>query len=128
MMSSDVPLSEKGKQQAIALKDVLLHQKIKHIFSTNYNRTRATAQPLTDATGISIQLYDAADSTFAATLKRITHGNVLVVGHSNTVDNLLNALTGQSILQDLPDAQYGDLFIVTKRGRTYSYSKAQFGL
>jgi 2,3-bisphosphoglycerate-dependent phosphoglycerate mutase len=128
MMSSDVPLSENGKRRAIALKDVLLPKKIKHIFSTNYSRTRATAQPLSAATGVAIQLYDTADSTFPATLKHIRKGNVLIVGHSNTVDNLVNALTGKALLQDLPDAQYGDLFIVTKRGRKYSYSKGQFGL
>jgi 2,3-bisphosphoglycerate-dependent phosphoglycerate mutase len=127
-MTSDVPLSETGKQRAIALKDTLLHKKIRHIFSTSYKRTVSTAQPLSAATGIAIQRYDPADTTFDATLKRITYGNVLIVGHSNTVDNLVNALTGKNLLQDLPETEYGDLFIVTKRGREYRYSKARFGL
>lgn len=127
-MSSDVPLSEKGKQRAIALKDVLLHKKISHIFSTNYKRTVGTAQPLSDTTGIPIERYDVADSNVILMLKHIKHGNALIVGHSNTVDDLVNGLTGKSLLQDLPDSAYGDLFVVSKKGNTYRYSKTRFGL
>src|SRR6476661_6509268 len=68
VMTSDVLLSENGKQRAIALKEALLHQKIKHIFSTNFKRTVGTAQPLSDAIGVSIQHYDAADSGFISLL------------------------------------------------------------
>lgn len=127
-MTSDVPLSKKGEQQAQSLKDILLNKNIKQIFSTNYVRTRATAQPLSTAANIGIEIYNPADSTFVTGLKRLSRGNVLIVGHSNTVDDLVNALTGKNILQDLPDTQYGDLFIVTKRGKRHSYSKTRFGL
>jgi phosphohistidine phosphatase SixA len=127
MMLSDVPLSEKGMQRAEALKEILLRKKIGRIFSTNYNRTRATAQPLSAATGVRIESYDLADSAFIPQLKRLTHGTVLIVGHSNTVDDLVNGLTGKIILQDLPDAQYGDLFLVKKRGNSYRFSKSRFG-
>jgi broad specificity phosphatase PhoE len=123
MMLSDVPLSEKGMQRAEALKEILLRKKIGRIFSTNYNRTRATAQPLSAATGVRIESYDLADSAFIPQLKRLTHGTVLIVGHSNTV----NGLTGKIILQDLPDAQYGDIFLVKKLGNIYRFSKARFG-
>jgi hypothetical protein len=51
----------------------------------------------------------------------------LIVGHSNTVDDIVNKLTGQNLLQDLPNSQYGDLFIVKKKGNNYSFSKARFG-
>jgi len=127
-MSTNVPLSEAGKQRATALKEVLLHKKITHIFSTNFKRTEATAEPLATATGIAIEHYDAADSGFITRLKQTTTGNTLIVGHSNTVDDLVNGLTGKNLLQDLPDSAYGDLFIVTKHGKRFSYSKEHFGL
>jgi len=127
-MSTDVPLSEAGKQRATALKEVLLHKKITHIFSTNFKRTVATAEPLATATNIPIERYDAADSSFITWLKQNTDGNTLIVGHSNTVDDLVNGLAGKKLLQDLPDTAYGDLFIVTKHGKRYSYSKEHFGL
>lgn len=127
-MTFDVPLSQPGNERAQALKEVLLHKKVQRIFSTNYIRTKATAQPLSEATGIRIEIYDPADSSFIKGLKNNVHGNVLIVGHSNTVDDIVNALTGKNVLQDLPDTQYGDLFIVTKRGKTYQYARSRFGL
>lgn len=127
MMASDVPLSERGRQRAEALKDRLRDEGITRIFSTNYIRTRATAQPLSTATGVRIELYDAVDS-IVPKLRKHTGGAALIVGHSNTVDDLVNGLTSKTLLQDLPDTQYGDLFVVTKRGRRYSYLTTHFGL
>jgi broad specificity phosphatase PhoE len=53
-MASDVPLSEAGRQRAIALKELLQNESIQHIYSTDFLRTRQTAQPLADAKNISI--------------------------------------------------------------------------
>ena len=50
-------------------------------------------------------------------------GNVLVVGHSNTVDDIVNGLMGISEFSDLPDTEYGSLFIVKKKGNKYSVEK-----
>src|SRR5687767_8355694 len=63
-MSGDVPLSETGKQRADALKEALKKKGVGTIYSTNYVRTKSTAQPLADAIGITIQTYDPKDSTF----------------------------------------------------------------
>ncbi len=57
-MSSDVPLSSKGKERAEALKNVLQDKKIQNIFSTNTIRTKTTAKPTSDATGVNIDTYD----------------------------------------------------------------------
>ena len=126
MMTSDVPLSEAGQQRAVALKDALGRKNIQHIYSTNFIRTKATAQPLSTAISIPVETYNPADSTFTNKLKTI-NGNVLVVGHSNTVDNIVNGLTGQNLLQDLPDSQYGDLFIINKKGTRYRFKQGHFG-
>ncbi len=126
MMTSDVPLSEAGQQRAQALKEALSNKGIQHIYSTNYIRTKATAQPLSTAIGIPVETYDARDSAFTGKLNSL-NGHVLVVGHSNTVDNLVNGLTGQNLLQDLPETQYGDLFIIKKKGNKYRFEKQHFG-
>jgi phosphohistidine phosphatase SixA len=126
-MSSDVSLSSNGKERAEALKNVLQNKKIQNIFSTNTIRTKTTAKPTCDATGVNIDTYDPRDTGFVARLKTIQTGNSLIVGHSNTVDDIVNKLTGQNLLQDLPDSQYGDLFIVKKKRNKYSFSKARFG-
>ena len=126
-MTSDVPLSAAGKERAEALKQELQHKHIRRIYSTNYIRTRETAQPLSSATGVAIETYDPRDTTFTGRLKDLKKGNTLIVGHSNTVDDLVNRLTGKQLLQDLPDTQYGDLFVVTKKGKRYQYAVKHFG-
>lgn len=126
-MSNDVPLSDAGKQRAEALKEILQKEHIKHIFSTNYIRTKSTVQPLADAIHIPIKIYDPKDSTFISKLKSL-EGNILIVGHSNTVDDLVNGLSNKKeIAGDLPDSEYGDLFIVKKKGKKISFEKKHFG-
>jgi broad specificity phosphatase PhoE len=126
-MTSDVPLSEAGKQRAAALKTALQKENIKYIFSTNYIRTKSTARPLGDAINVPIEIYDPKDSAFVNKLKSLS-GNVLVVGHSNTVDDLVNELTGKKEINgDLPDSEYGDLFIVKKKGNKLRFETKHFG-
>jgi 2,3-bisphosphoglycerate-dependent phosphoglycerate mutase len=128
-MTSDVPLSEAGRQRAQALKDLLQNEHIKTIYSTNFIRTRSTAQPLSDALHIPIQTYEVRDTGFVRTIKNTTTGNMLIVGHSNTVDDLVNGLMGSKEVQgDLPDSEYGDLFVVKRKGKKYSFVKKHFGL
>ena len=127
-MSSDVPLSEEGKQRAVALKDVLQNERISEIYSTNYIRTKSTAQPLADALGLTVQIYNPGDSVFMNRLKRINNSNVLIVGHSNTVDDLVNTIAGEKLVPgDLADSQYGNLFILKKKGSKVKYEMKHFG-
>ena len=126
-MTTDVPLSEAGRKRAEALKQLLQKDHIKHIFSTNYLRTKSTVQPLADAIDVPIEIYDPKDAKFISTLQSLK-GNVLVVGHSNTVDDLVNELAGRKeIGGDLPDSAYGDLFIVKKKGGKITFVKKHFG-
>lgn len=126
-MASDVPLSEAGRQRAIALKELLQNESIQHIYSTDFLRTRQTAQPLADAKNISIEVYDYRDASFIPMLKRLQK-NTLVVGHSNTIDDVVNGLLGRKVIPgDLPETVYGDLFIVKRKGKKYSFTKSHFG-
>lgn len=123
--TSDVPLSEQGKKSAGVLGNQLQDKGIKYIFSTNTIRAKFTAEPLSKLTGVPIQTYNSADSIFVQQIKSLK-GNVLVVGHSNTVDDLVNALMDKKLLKDLPDAQYGDIFIVHKKARNKVYEVKRF--
>jgi 2,3-bisphosphoglycerate-dependent phosphoglycerate mutase len=126
-MSSDVPLSDAGQQRAEDLKTLLSKEKINHIFSTNYIRTKSTAQPLSDLIGIPIEIYDPRDTIFPSKIKAMK-GNILIVGHSNTVDDLVNGISGKRVVAgDLNDSQYGDLFIIKKKGNGFSVEKKRFG-
>jgi 2,3-bisphosphoglycerate-dependent phosphoglycerate mutase len=126
-MTTDVPLSEAGKERAESLAQLLKNEKIKHIFSTNYARTRSTVQPLAQAINVPVEVYDPKDPQFVSRLKTLKE-NTLIVGHSNTVDDLVNDLLGKKEINgDLPDSAYGDLFVVKKKGSKFSFEKKHFG-
>jgi len=126
-MSSDVPLSEAGLQRAKALEAKLHAVNIKKIYSTNTIRTTSTAKPLSDLTKVRIELYDARDTGFINRLKALNKKNILIVGHSNTVDDVVNGLMGEKVLSDLADPEYGDVFIVKKKGKNLKFIKERFG-
>jgi 2,3-bisphosphoglycerate-dependent phosphoglycerate mutase len=127
-MSTDVALSAAGKQRAEALKETLKNKSINFIYSTNYIRTKNTAQPLADAINIPVQVYNPADTSFITKIKSLGRGNVLIVGHSNTVDDLVNRLLGtKQIAGDLQDSEYGDLFVVKRKKGKYSLERKRFG-
>ena len=127
-MSSDVPLSDAGKERAVALKEVLKNKKIGYIFSTNTIRTKTTAQPLADYLRLQIEIYKPMlDSAFINQLRSLKK-NTLIVGHSNTVDDIVNMLYNKKeIPGDLKDSEYDNLFIVKKKGSHYVFSVKHYG-
>ncbi|HEX6192810.1 MAG TPA: histidine phosphatase family protein [Chitinophagaceae bacterium] len=130
MMANNPPLSEPGKVRAFVLRDELKGAHIKSIFSTNTIRTTTTAQPLSESIGVPIMIYSPSkDSAEAFTQKlKALKGNVLIVGHSNTVDDLVNQLTGRTdVPGDLPDAEYDNMFIVTKKGNKWLFERKKYG-
>jgi len=127
-MSSDVPLSETGQERAQALKALLQNEKISEIFSTNTTRTKTTAQPLAEKLGKTVQIYGPRpDSAFIQLLKT-KKKNILIVGHSNTIDDIANMLSGKTVVAgDLKETEYDNLFVVKVKGKKASFKKRKFG-
>jgi phosphohistidine phosphatase SixA len=105
-------LTEAGKERAIALKDLLQTKKITTIYSTNTNRTKETATPLAELQNVPIQLY--GNDTLPQLFKTIFQSkkNTLVVGHSNTVLKLLDAMQLKHVKISIADQEFDNLFIV----------------
>ena len=129
MMSNDPPLSEKGKQRAEALKEVLAGKKIGYIFCTNTVRTKSTAEPTRSLFNVTIENYRASpDSAFIARIHLLTK-NILIVGHSNTVDDIVNKLCGSvKIPGDLADHEYDNLYILRKKGKNTYFEQKKYGM
>jgi phosphohistidine phosphatase SixA len=128
MMKNDPPLSEAGKERAEALKEVLKTEKIGAIFSTNMKRTLSTAEPTRAYFNLSVETYaPVPDSLFIHRLKT-TRKNTLVVGHSNTVDDIVNRLCGATnIPGDLQDSDYDNLFVLKKKGKKIYFENRKYG-
>jgi broad specificity phosphatase PhoE len=111
MMASDPDLSEAGRTRAQSLATMLKDAKIAAIFVTPYKRTRQTAEPLAKALGIEATAIDPKDAAGLIEKVRAVKGNVLVVGHSNTVPDVLTRL-GATDAPKLDDTEYDNLFVV----------------
>ncbi len=112
----DPELNDPGRERPRTLPHVLGALDIDAIYSTPFLRTRNTAQPVADLLGVEITVTPPTRTMvddIAATIRRDHAGDVvLVVGHSNTIPPLVNAL-GAGPFEDLADEEYDDLFVVT---------------
>ena len=116
MAGADPELSDAGKARAAALAVLLKDAKISAIFTTEYKRTRDTAQPLAAAMGVAAAAIDSKDAAGLIDKVKASAGNVLVVGHSNTVPDIIKAL-GVSEPVAIPDDQFDNLFVVIRGAR-----------
>lgn len=96
----DSPLNQAGLARARALAQRLAGVSLVAAYATPFKRTRQTAQPSATLHGLAVTSYDPATpaNDFAARL-RAEHGRgvVLVVGHSNTVSEIVSALCTCSV-------------------------------
>lgn len=115
----DPELAEEGKTRAEALAKSLKGEKIDSIFATNYKRTKFTGFPLADKIGISVKLYNPDQiKTLAKEWKTNAKGkNILIIGHSNTVLEIIEAFGGKRPLKELSEKDdYDYLFELTIKG------------
>lgn len=128
MMNNNPPLSETGKQRAETLKEVLKTKKIGYVFSTNTVRTLSTAEPVKNYFTITTEIYEPVpNESFISHLLSLKK-NALIVGHSNTVDDIVNKLCGSvKIPGDLPDSAYDNLFVIRKKGKKMTFENKKFG-
>lgn len=111
---NDPELAYVGGVRAKKLGQILSDKEIKHIFSTDYKRTRLTAEPTASVAGVPIQSYDPKNHDALVEQLRSLEGNILVVGHSNTVSQLANYFVGESPkFDDLTDLEYDYIYVVT---------------
>jgi len=111
----DPSLSETGSARAHALARLLAGTPLDAVYATGYKRTQQTARPAASARGLAVTTYDAElpAATFVAQL-RAAHakGAVLIVGHSNTVPEIVSALSGQTV-EPMPETAFDRLYRVS---------------
>jgi len=115
----DPQLTPAGQARANQLAARLAKVKLDAIFSTDFQRTRLTAQPVATRQGLDIQSYDPKDlPAFAAQLQQAYAGKtVLVVGHSNTTPTLAGLLDGTNAYPAFAESEYGNIIKVTCPGK-----------
>lgn len=110
----DPSLSQAGQARAQRLAALLSDEPVNAAYATAYRRTYRTAQPVAENHFLRIATYDAQTpaSQFVEQLRTLHKiGTVLVVGHSNTVPDIVGALSGRSI-EAMGDDEFDRLYRV----------------
>jgi broad specificity phosphatase PhoE len=111
----DPDLLPTGAARAKALVAWFEGKPLAAVFATPYRRTQQTAAPIAAARGLTVQTYDPADTdTLIARVKAIA-GPVLIVGHSNTVPDIVAALGGERP-GELAHEDFGDVWTLSASG------------
>ena len=114
--AADPPLTAEGEARAQALVSAVADLPVHAIVSTDFARTRATAAPLAAKLGLVPEIVDARARDHA---RQVAEGilahhrgeTVVVVGHSNTVPDIVAAL-GAPKPTAICDSEYDNLFVV----------------
>lgn len=110
----DPALDRAGQARALALAKVLADVPLKAVYATPTRRTRETAGPVAADKALEVRDYDPdLAASELATMLHIRHAGdtVLLVGHSNTVPEIVTALCACPV-GPLAEDEYGDLFRV----------------
>jgi broad specificity phosphatase PhoE len=116
---ADPPLTDAGRARANALAAALDGAPVDAVIVTQFLRTRATAEPVTRARGLTPIVVGVESGGLAAHVQAVADAvraqppgaTILVVGHSNTIPAIIGALGGPK-LKDLCDAEYATLFVL----------------
>ncbi|MFO8147987.1 MAG: phosphoglycerate mutase family protein [Gillisia sp.] len=82
------------------------------IYSSDYKRTKSTAQIIADSQNKKVQLYSSKKLNDEDFQQNTIGKTVLVVGHSNSNPKFVNYILGQEKYPELSEENYGSLFIV----------------
>ncbi len=109
----DPDLSAMGAYRAKALAGWLRDAGIEHIYVSQFKRTQQTAAPVAKAIDASVHELDAGDSKALVQEIQGRHRGetILVVGHSNTLPEIVRELGGE--IDEIDEADYSRLIIVS---------------
>ena len=118
----DPDLLQEGRAAAVALADMMETDRFEGrrpvaIYVSDYKRTRQTAAPAAARLALNVTVYDPRDTAGLIARVRAEPGPVLIVGHSNTVPDIVAALGGTRPAP-LTHPDFGDLWIVEPGGAT----------
>jgi len=125
----DPPLKKEGVTRSQELARILNTANIKAIYTSQFVRTKQTAEPLTAKTGVSVialtlkpnpsNIRLIADESTAEVVNKILQRpgeSALVIGHSNWIPDVIKMLGGD-VVPTIDEQKFDDLFIVTVYGK-----------
>jgi phosphohistidine phosphatase SixA len=114
----DPKLTKAGYERAENLKNILLPLNPERCYTTSPARCVLTTMPLAKAIKSPNAHYQAKDyySLFDTVIKEHKTKRALIVGHSNTIPEMLNLLIGEKQYDEFDESEYSRLFLVVTKG------------
>jgi 2,3-bisphosphoglycerate-dependent phosphoglycerate mutase len=110
---SSCDLSAPGKVRAAALADLLASKGIDKIYASECLRTQRTAKPLADRLRQPVNVYQTGSlREFINSLKKTSHRNILVVGHSDQIPMIINSIAHKRVF--ISNSDFDNLYIIRK--------------
>lgn len=125
----DAGLDTKGLLRARELARALEGAGVSAVYASWYGRARLTAEPLAEAIGDSVRVYDPNHlDQLAARVRSEGRGRtVVIIGHGDTIGPTIEALTERALGASEP-APYDGLWVLTLRdGGEFSLVRLRYG-
>jgi broad specificity phosphatase PhoE len=117
---SDAPLSPPGEQRAERLAqmfgDAATFGRVRKIYVTDTRRTQQTAAELAQRLGLKPEVVDAkldAATLARRALRENRGGLALIVGHSNTVPDIVKTLSGAQNVPPMGDEEFDTVYVIS---------------
>ena len=117
--SRDPDLSEAGYDRAENLAEIFNKLSFDAVYSTDFIRTRETANPIDESNNLSIQSYDPQNPLLEVEKWIEMHQGetILVSGHSNSTPTFANTILGENHFDgSFDESDYGNILIITISG------------
>lgn len=116
-----------GEQRAEQLAQLAKTLRVQAVYSTDFQRTRRTAEPTANALKLDITTYATLTDEWFKELKSHHAGQVvLIVGHSNTAGKIVNGLGADGDFL-ISDDDFDNLFIVTTSDSQSTAVRLKYG-
>ncbi len=108
----DPHLTKKGLSRAQNWANTLKHVPFDAVYSTEYFRTKETAQSIADNKRLEIIIYNPRNLDIDKFKEKTKGETVLIVGHSNTTPVFVNKLLNEDKYKQIDDSNNSNLYIV----------------
>lgn len=122
--SRDPELTQAGKLRSEKLAGWLHDKNITDVWSSDYTRTRGTAEPFASEHDIDLTIYNPRDLAALAGQLRSKRHNAYVVGHSNTTPELARLLC-QCTIAGMEESEYDRLIVISVNGNETNVKTVQ---
>lgn len=119
-LSSNPELSEAGIKRAKNWAAYFEKTPIDVFYTTMYKRTQQTCSPIAATKQKDIIFYKPEAMDLKKIIEEYQGKTILIVGHSNTIPNYINKLLGEQKYPDIPETEFGNLYVIKSNGKITS--------